>query len=132
MPFSHRVTVRFSDTDAMGHVNNARFVSYLEEARIALFTAMDGDLLGTGLILARTEIDYRRPIQLSSEPVVVEVWVTLISNKSFALGYRMKHQGELVAEANTVLAAYDYAAGRSRPLSESERDALEAWQEGTP
>ncbi|MFN2451545.1 MAG: acyl-CoA thioesterase [Candidatus Dormibacteria bacterium] len=119
--------MRFSDTDAMGHVNHARFLSYLEDARIALLAASATDDRGlqvSGVILARLEIDYRRPILLEPAHVSCEVWITGIGTASVEMAYRLRQGAEVAAEASSVLVAYDYAQARSRPLTAAERDGL--------
>ncbi|HEX8004209.1 MAG TPA: thioesterase family protein [Mycobacteriales bacterium] len=124
--FVHETAVRFGDTDAMGHVNNATFLTYLEDARVGFFVAETGSSLGLGgMILARTEIDFVRPILFAAGPVRTTAWVEHVGTKSFRMGYRMEQRGEVVARATSVQVAYDYAAGTSRPLSEAERAALE-------
>jgi acyl-CoA thioester hydrolase len=125
-PFRLDVPIRFSDTDMMGHVNHARFLSYLEEARLSMLAAGAPTLMGDGVILAHLAIDYRRPIMLDAAPVTVLSWVTDIGSSSFGIDYEMQHGEELVAGASSRLVAYDYAAGRPRPLSSDERDQLTA------
>ena len=126
MPFTTDVPVRFSDADAMGHVNNATFLTYLEDARIRFLGELVPDVMKAGLIMARSECDYLRPIRLSRRPVRVAIWVESISTSSFRLGYTIEQEGQVAARASTVVVAYDYAAGRSRPLRDIERTALEA------
>ena len=126
MPFTYDVPIRFSDADAMGHVNNATFLTYLEDARIRFLAELVPDVMKAGLIMARSECDYLRPIRLSRRPVQVVVWVESIGTSSFRLGYTIEQDGETAARASTVVVAYDYDAGRSRPLREVERIALEA------
>ena len=118
--------MRFGDTDAMGHVNNAKFMTYLEDARVGFFRHVSGDLIGLGgLILARTEIDFVRPILFGVGPVRTSAWVTSIGTKSFGMGYAMEQDGQAVGRADVVLVAYDYAAGGSRALTADERAVLE-------
>ena len=125
MAFVHETPVRFGDTDAMGHVNNAKFLTYLEDARVGFFVAETGSGLGLGgMILARTEIDFVRPILFGAGPVRTSAWVERIGSKSFSMGYRMEQDGQVVARATSVQVAYDYAAGASRPLTDAERAAL--------
>ena len=129
--FNHAAQMRFSDTDAMGHVNHGRFLTYLEDARVALFAATgDANLAAVGVILARAEVDYRRPLMLSAQPVNVSVWVAEIGTKSFTLDYELEHEGEIAAQARTVIVGFDYAAQRSRVLTDLERAALERWRKG--
>jgi len=125
MIFSHSVPLRFSDTDAMGHVNHAKFLSYLEDSRVAFLVKLgDEAAFAPGLIVARVEVDYVKPIMLAIEPVEVQLWVEQIGDKSFTIGYEMSHQGEVVARSKSVIVAFDYAQQKSRSLSEAERAAL--------
>lgn len=124
--FVHETPVRFGDTDAMGHVNNATFLTYLEDARVGFFADAGGGLAGlAGLILARTEVDFVRPILFGTGPVRTSAWVEHVGTKSFRMGYTMEQDGQVVARAVAVLVAYDYAAGTSRPLTDAERAVLE-------
>jgi acyl-CoA thioester hydrolase len=131
-PFQHRAQVRFSDTDAMGHVNHARLLAYLEDARIALlreaFQGQPAPLWERGIILARLEIDYLRPVPAEAGWIDVPVWVKHIGRSSFTLAYSVRQGGDEVARASTVLVAYDYASASTRLLSESDRLALERMQ----
>lgn len=115
--------MRFGDTDMMGHVNNASFSTYLEDARVAFFAAASATGQG-GLILARTELDFVAPAFFGRGPVRTSLWVEQVGTKSFRLGYTLEQAGTVVARAATVLVAYDYANDRSRPLAEEERAAL--------
>jgi acyl-CoA thioester hydrolase len=120
--------VRFSDTDAMGHVNNARFLTYLEDSRLALLLRLheEGVELGAGgVIVARVECDYVRPIHLSPHPLDVFVWIEKVGTKSFTFGHRIEQDGEVACRALSTVAAYDYAAARSRVITDDERAALE-------
>ncbi len=106
---------RFSDTDAMGHVNNAAYLSYLEEARFAymrkLFDVKDWSKIG--IILARVEIDYRSPA-FCGETVVVGLRCSKVGGASFEATYRIEEKatGRLVAEAKTVQVWYDYKTSK--------------------
>ena len=125
MTYTHETRVRFGDTDAMGHVNNATFLTYLEDARVGFFAEVVGGLVGLpGMILARTEIDFVRPVLFGVGPVRTTAWVAAVGTKSFRMGYTMEQDGEVVARAVSVQVAYDYAAGRSRPLTDEERAGL--------
>jgi acyl-CoA thioester hydrolase len=85
-PFVHRETVRFRDVDALGHVNNAVYLTYLEQARVAFLSPHDIDY--TQMILARCEIDFRAQVSIS-ELVEIALWPSRIGNKSFELAYEM-------------------------------------------
>lgn len=102
--------VRFSDTDAMGHANNSRYLSYLEEARFKYAReVLDITDWKVSFILARVEIDYRSPA-VCGEIVVVAMRVSKIRGASFEATYRLteKASGRLVAEAKTVQVWFDY------------------------
>lgn len=121
--FVHRERVRFKDVDAMGHVNNAVFLTYLEEARIAYL-----DRFGAGvsaMILARVEIDFRAPLQ-SGDELEIGVRPYNVGTKSFELEYELRSAGLVVAEAKTVIVSFDYESGRSVDVPESWREALAA------
>jgi acyl-CoA thioester hydrolase len=122
--------IRWSDVDSYGHVNNVKYFEYLQEARIAFLSSLSpGWPRGReGAVLARIDVDYRRPIRFRPEPVVVETWVTRIGRSSYDLGSRIVDQPELAtvfAEARAVIVAYDVEEQRSRPLTVQERAALE-------
>jgi acyl-CoA thioester hydrolase len=118
-PFVRRERVRFRDCDAMGHVNNAVFSTYLEEARI--------DVLG-GLrpfILARVEIDFRSQLR-AGEEIEIATRCSRVGTKSFDLEHEIRTDGRVVAEARSVLVAYDYETESSVPLSDELRARLSA------
>ena len=132
--YEHRGQLRFSDSDAMGHVNHARFATLFEDARIAMLRHEAGtaDLPARGMILARLEIDYLRPMLVDAEPVVVRTSVGRIGTSSFDIDYELIQHDATCARGHTVLVAYDYAAGRSRPLTETERVRLMSLREVPP
>ncbi len=125
--FTYPLQVRFRDLDALGHVNNAVYLTYFEAARMAYWMHVNGrtDLSGMNMILARAEVDYRAPVGYGDE---LEVGVRCVSVKrsSFVLEQALveRRGGRLVAQARKVLVHYDYAAGRSIPLTEDQRQLL--------
>jgi acyl-CoA thioester hydrolase len=121
-PFVHTETVRFRDLDTLGHVNNAVYLTYLEQARVAFLSPHDADY--TQMILARCEIDFRAQVSMG-EVVEISVWPTRVGNKSFELAYEMRVGDRLVAEAKTVLVAFDYERGESQPVPDAWRKLLE-------
>jgi acyl-CoA thioester hydrolase len=125
-PFVHEETVRFSDLDGFGHVNNAVFSTYLEQARLAWFGRYDEDeaMPLRDVILARTEIDFRSPL-VFGETVAIGVRPSRLGTKSFELEYELRAGDRLVAEAKSVLVGYDYDVGRSAEVSERWRRRLE-------
>jgi acyl-CoA thioester hydrolase len=129
--FSYDCPVRWSDLDAFGHVNNARFLTLYEEARAALmFLAARAEGITTleaGTVIARHEVDYLRPVDFG-EPVRIELWLSDIRNASFRVWYELFDDGRLASRATSVLVPYDLTAGRPRRLSTTERDFLSRWQ----
>ena len=126
-PFVHEETARFSDLDGMGHVNNAVFLTYLEQARLAWFGQLDdGEPMPlTDIILARTEIDFRSPL-VFGETVAIGVRPSRLGTKSFELEYELRVGARLVAEAKSVIVGYDYDAGRSTEVPERWRERIES------
>ena len=122
--------VRFSDVDVYGHVNNVKYFEYYQEARIAFIASLaDGDVDSIRQVVARIDVDYRRPILFRPEPYAVETWVTRIGTTSYDLSSRIVDGpagGETYSQAEVRLVAYDLASQRSRPLTDVERSRLEA------
>ena len=121
--FVHRETVRFRDVDSMGHVNNAVFLTYLEEARIAFLLPLGAEV--SSMILARVEIDFRAPLRMGDE-VEIGVRPANVGTKSFELEYEVRSRDLVAAEAKTVIVSFDYASGRSIEVPASWREALAA------
>lgn len=121
--FVHRQTVRFRDVDGMGHVNNAVYLTYLEEARIAFLRPIGAD--PAGMILARAEIDFRAPLADGDE-LEIGVRPLRVGTKSFELAYQVRVGKKLAAEATTVIVSYDYSSGQSIAVPERWREALAA------
>ncbi|MFP5343767.1 MAG: acyl-CoA thioesterase [Candidatus Limnocylindria bacterium] len=141
--FAHRVevVVRFADTDAMGHVNNAVYLTYCEMARIRYWTDVTGEPVAAGhegaesLILAEARITYRAPV-FHTEVVTIETRTTTIGRTSFTLEHRLTAAApgaapRLVAVSDSVMVRYDYATGRPARLSDAIVAAIER-VEGRP
>ncbi|HXB57479.1 MAG TPA: thioesterase family protein [Vicinamibacteria bacterium] len=130
--FVFPVDVRFRDLDTQGHVNNAVYLTYLESARIVWWQEVTGRTLAEmGMILARTEIDYRSPAAYGDR---LEVGLRCVSmgRSSFVLEFRVEERGSgrLVAEARKVLVHYDYIARRSIPIPPELRAKIRARDPG--
>ena len=119
MTWTIREHVRFRDCDAMGHVNNAVFSTYLEQSRIAALGGLDT------FILARVEIDFRSELR-AGEEIEVRSRCTRIGTKSFDLEHEIRAADRKVADAKSVLVGYDYAAAASMPLTDDLRRRLES------
>ena len=118
-PFVHRERARWSDCDPLGHVNNAAYSTFLEQARVAML----GDL--GGFILARVEIDFRSEMQ-PGEDVEIGSRCSRVGTKSFELEHELRVDGRLVAEAKSVLVGYDYEKGESVPVPAELKERLTA------
>lgn len=125
------IQVRFSDTDAMGHVNNAVYLSYIELARMQYWRELTGlkDFSKVDLILARVEIDYRSPVFIDTD---LRVWIRIpeIRRSSFLCEYRLEDRsnGRLLAEASSVQCLYDYSANKVKRIDKSLRDKIVAFE----
>ena len=123
MSFVHTETVRFRDLDALGHMNNAVYATFVEQARIAFLSPQGADV--RNMILARLEIDFRSPVELG-ETVAIAVKPTRVGTKSFDLAYVLRAGDRVVAEAKTVLVAYDYERAESVELPADWKERLAA------
>jgi acyl-CoA thioester hydrolase len=127
MTHEKAVEIRWSDVDAYQHVNNAVYATYLEECRDEWVERALGEVGDSwDLVLARVAIDFRRELRLEDEQVVVSCTLVCIGNSSLTLREEVRtRDGELSAEAEAVLVARDRELGRSRPLTDAEREAFE-------
>jgi acyl-CoA thioester hydrolase len=123
--FTYHCPVRWSDMDVYGHVNNARFLTLYEEARVAMFF---GDLpsLKDGVVISRHEIDYLRPVDFG-DPVRIESWIEEIRPSRFTVAYELFDADVLASRARTVCVPFDLVAGRPRRLSDAEAELLRPW-----
>jgi acyl-CoA thioester hydrolase len=125
--FTYDAAVRWSDMDAYGHVNNARFLTLFEEARVAMFfVGARAHGLGSfeeGIVIARHEIDYLKPVDYG-HPVRIEMWISQLRAASFTVSYELFDEGELASKAKSVCVPYNLTEGFPRRLSEAERDFL--------
>jgi acyl-CoA thioester hydrolase len=140
--FAHRhdVEVRLADTDAMGHVNNARYLTYVEIARVAYHEQVTGNALPIathgaeeGMILAEIRMTYRSPA-FYGETLIVESRVDRIGRTSFGMVHRITApesrygRARLVAVSDSTLVSYDYGEERPIPVPEEWRAAFEAFE----
>jgi acyl-CoA thioester hydrolase len=131
MRYETTLGVRFRDIDAMGHVNNAVYATYAEQARADYFAdVLDLDLSAVSSVLARIEIDYHRPIELDDGPVTVAVSVPRIGESSLPMEYEiLTADGDVAATVESVQVAYDTEAGESMRIPEAWREAIEAFHD---
>ena len=106
--FEHQVSVRWRDTDALGHVNNAVYLTYLEEARDAFYLSALGDPI---YVLVRLEIDFRAEIRPADRTVRVEITVERVGTTSLTTRETLRTaNGEVAAEARVITVRWDQDA----------------------
>ncbi len=118
------VSLRFSDQDSMGHINNVAFAAYVEQARVAFIDAfLRNRVEGIDYILASVNIDYRREMHF---PGTVDIGIRLIriGNKSITTGYGLFKDGENVATAGSVNVFFDTKNGKTIPIPDNLRSIL--------
>jgi acyl-CoA thioester hydrolase len=127
MAHKKEIEIRWRDVDGYGHVNNAVFLTYLEEARdewLERALGPDGD--AWDYVIARVEVDFRRELTLADDRVVSRCELQSLGTSSVRTHEELvTMDGEVAAEAEAVLVARDRETRRSRPLNERERAALE-------
>jgi YbgC/YbaW family acyl-CoA thioester hydrolase len=121
--FYHLIEVRYGDLDPQGHVNNAKFLTYMEQGRVFYFKQLKlwegGSFLNFGIILADVQITFRKAIQFG-DPIRVGVRISRLGNKSMTSEYRIEdsRDGSEFASGSSVLVAYDYQNKRTVPIPE--------------
>jgi acyl-CoA thioester hydrolase len=128
--FSHRLEVRFRDCDPLGHVNNAVYLTYLEQARLFYWRELWGfgnaERPGMpGVIMARAEIDYCSPAKYG-QTLEVRIDLAAVGRSSFTYDYDiLDEEGRTIASARTVQVMYDYAAARPVPIPDEIRARMQ-------
>jgi acyl-CoA thioester hydrolase len=129
----YQATLRWSDMDAYRHINNVQYLRYLEEARVDMMFVLGqqegAKTLADGVVIARHEIDYQRPLVWRPEPVRIETWVTEIRAARFRLAYEVLDDDGVYARAASVLVPYSLDEQRPRRLNDEERRYLEGFLE---
>lgn len=127
--FYHPIEVRYADIDAQGHVNNAKYLTYMEQARIAYFLHLgmwDGSsFVDIGTILAQSLVNYLAPIRLL-QPVRAGVRVSRLGTKSLTMAYHLEdaRTGQALATGESVVVAYDYRQHSSIPVPDAWRKSI--------
>ena len=122
MKSKNKQYVRWGDLDAFGHVNNATYLVYAQEARYAWSKMLE-------MVVARAEVDFVAPIYTGDFYLDIEIWVNKIGNSSFGLTYEMKNGDELVARVKTVQVTVSMDTKKSRPITDAEREFLTKYLE---
>jgi acyl-CoA thioester hydrolase len=131
--YTHHCALRWSDMDLYGHVNNARFLTLYEEARVALMfvgaRAAGLTSLERGVVISRHEVDYLRPVDYD-DPVRIEMWIEEIRVSRFTVAYELFDNDVVASRARSVCVPFDLAAQRPRRLSAEESAFLGGYTDG--
>ncbi len=133
MKFTHKAFVRWDDLDAFGHVNNAKYLTYAQEARFDWawysLTSKNEKPILIEMVVARGEVDYLVPITQGGCFYDVILWVESIGNSSFVNGYEVSKDGVTYAKMKTVQVTIDLTTRKSRPINTVERGFLDKYLE---
>lgn len=127
--FYHLIEVRYGDLDPQGHVNNARYLTYMEQGRIFYLKHLKlwegGSFMDIGIIMADVHITFHKAIQFG-DPVRVGVRITRLGTKSMQSEYVIEdmRDGSQLASGSSVLVAYDYRSDRTVPIPEEWRTLI--------
>ena len=114
--FDIEVAKRFKDLDPYDHVSNATFLDYVMEARVRVYRALGMYARGVvGQVVVRQEINYLRPIRFSIEPLQTRTWFSHIGTSSFTMETQLIDEGQLAADAKSVMVCFDKESSTSRP-----------------
>ncbi|CAB4682459.1 MAG: thioesterase [Actinobacteria bacterium] len=122
MKFTNKQYVRWDDLDAMAHVNNAKYLTYAQEARFAMLGSFN-------MVVARAEVDFKAPISEGNIFADVSCWVDSIGTSSFTMIYEISKDGTLFARVKTVQVSVTEDTKSSRPLSDHQRQVLNTFLE---
>ena len=131
MKYHNQQFVRWDDIDALGHVNNAKYLTYAQEARFhwSFFQFYESNETPyfIDMVVARAEVDFILPIYEGGTFVDVYIWVESIGNSSFVLNYEISLKGVLHARVKSVQVATSTETKKSRPLTDEEREFLKVY-----
>ncbi|RMG69634.1 MAG: acyl-CoA thioesterase [Chloroflexi bacterium] len=134
--FKHHIelAIRYGDLDTLGHVNNAKYATYIEQARVTYVNELglwDGSPSEMGLILARIEIDFKAPLIMADKTVIVWTRCSRLGNKSFDMMHQVvTPSGKLAATCKAVGVVYNYKHECTIPMPDDWRKRLIAYEPG--
>jgi acyl-CoA thioester hydrolase len=126
-PYIHRCPMRWGDMDAQGHLNNAAYVDYLQEARVAFLLSGPPalhQLLDSGVLVVNHQLEYLKPVAFSDRPLTTNLWVDAIGGSRFFIGYDVYDGTDLAARARTGVVPFDLVSNSLRRLTTEERELL--------
>jgi len=128
MKHQFKCQVRWGDLDAFMHVNNAAYLTYIQEARVdfTVYSRQRSNLQPVliEMVVAHADIDYINPIYDAGIEIDIDVWVSKIGTSSFVLQYELSKAGTIYAKAKTVQVTVSMDTKSSRPVNEQEREFL--------
>jgi len=129
MIYTDKQFVRWDDIDAFGHVNNAKYLTFIQEARFQWsfyqYAAKNEKPSLVEMVVAKAEVDYLVPIYEGGKFYDVNLWVESIGNSSFVMGYEVVGDNGVVhAKVKSVQVAVSMETKKSRPLTDPEREFL--------
>jgi acyl-CoA thioester hydrolase len=131
MKYHNQQFVRWDDIDALGHVNNAKYLTYAQEARFHWsfyqFYERNETPYFIDMVVARAEVDFVVPIYEGGLFVDVHIWVESVGTSSFVLNYEISSKGVLHARLKSVQVAISMETKKSRPLTDEEREFLKEY-----
>ena len=120
--------VRFRDLDPMGHINNAVYATYLEQARVKYVEDVVGkEVMETGAVVADLNVEFQRPIDYQ-ESVTIAVRSGELGTSSIPVEYEIRADGSVAATAETTMVTYDREAGEPQPIPDDWREAIEEFE----
>lgn len=126
--FETSVPVRFQDLDVVGHVNNAVYATYLEEARTEYIEEVfEIDPEDSGVVIAHLEIEYRQPVTEDTE-VTVALRTRKPGTSSIPMDYEIRTDDGVAATAETVMVTIDYDTGETQPMPDVWRERLAVFE----
>ena len=122
MKYTNKQYVRWDDLDAMGHVNNAKYLTFAQEARFAMLGLFN-------MVIAHAEIDFKSPIDEANIFIDATIWVGSIGTSSFTTMCELSRNGTLFARIKSVQVSVTEDTKSSNPLSDFQREILNRYLE---
>ncbi|MEZ4667210.1 MAG: thioesterase family protein [Anaerolineae bacterium] len=133
--YHHRISlnIRFADMDSLGHVNNAKYLTYIEVGRLQYFYDLNVFRVHpephVGSIVARTALDYRLPLTLADNPLTIYTRCSKLGNKSYEMEHLIvRNNQDIAAEGHIVLVAFDYHINQSVAVPDEWRKRIMAYE----